>query len=164
MKENSRIAFNKNSIVYDEKISSGTAVETQRSRWLYSYFQNMPNALALLFKGLINKRWNQFFFGWITLSPPLFVLVLLSVLTAGLALLIYPILSLILVIALVVFSLNFLWVLKVFKAPEPVWQSLWKMPIFVLRQFFALFKMINPHKNFTVTENTKRVNIEEILD
>ena len=34
-----RIAYAREALVYDEKVERGDAVETQRSRWLFSYFQ-----------------------------------------------------------------------------------------------------------------------------
>ena len=61
-----KIVFAKNAIVFDEKVVSGEQVEIQRSRWLFSYFQNLPNSSGLIIKGLTRLSWNQFFFGLIT--------------------------------------------------------------------------------------------------
>ena len=58
-----KIVYAKNAIVFDEKVVSGDQVETQRSRWLFSYFQNLPNSSGLILKGLTRFSWNQFFFG-----------------------------------------------------------------------------------------------------
>ena len=69
-----KIVYAKNAIVFDEKVVSGEQVETQRSRWLFSYFQNLPNSSGLILKGLTRLSWNQFFFGLITIAPPLFIL------------------------------------------------------------------------------------------
>ena len=85
-----KIVYAKNAIVFDEKVVSGEQVETQRSRWLFSYFQNLPNSSGLILKGLTRFSWNQFFFGLITIAPPLFILLFLSMVSAVLGLLIAP--------------------------------------------------------------------------
>jgi len=72
LRKNEKIAWAKNAIVFDEKVSSGEAVQTQRSRWLYSYFQNLPNSGGLLWRGIKNFSWNQLIFGLVTIAPPLF--------------------------------------------------------------------------------------------
>ena len=57
-----RIAYAPKALVYDEKVETGRAVEIQRSRWLFSYFQNVPNALRLLLGGLLGLDWNRAYF------------------------------------------------------------------------------------------------------
>ncbi|RMG82467.1 MAG: glycosyltransferase, partial [Bacteroidetes bacterium] len=68
LRRDERIAYARDAIVFDEKVSTGRDVETQRSRWLYSYFQNMKNAVGILRRGVVNRSWNQFLFGLITLA------------------------------------------------------------------------------------------------
>ncbi len=63
LRRGERIAYARNAVVYDEKVETGKAVETQRSRWLFSYFQNVPNALGILRRGLLGLNFNQWYFG-----------------------------------------------------------------------------------------------------
>ena len=47
----------------------------QRSRWLYSYFQNLPNATELLWLGITRFSFNQMYFGFVTFALPMFILI-----------------------------------------------------------------------------------------
>ncbi len=163
LRQNERIAYAWDAIVYDEKVSSAEAVETQRSRWLFSYFQNVGNALGILRRGLINGSFNQLLFGLVTIAPPMFIQVGVGVLLGLLALFVVPWLSLVLLTALMVFALNIFLVLYLSKVPAQVWQAIWHLPGFVFRQVKALLKMGNPDKNFKPTEHNKKVKIDELL-
>ncbi|MEZ4885678.1 MAG: glycosyltransferase [Chitinophagales bacterium] len=163
LKQNVRIAYAKDAIVYDEKVTTAEQVETQRTRWLYSYFQNIPNSSNILWRGVKNFSFNQLLFGLITLTPPLFLLVFVAVFIGLLDILIAPFGTLILYAGLGIFGLNVVWVLHLSKAPKAVWNKLWAIPLFVLRQITALFKMSNPNKNFKHTEHTRKYDIKEVI-
>ncbi|MEM8910111.1 MAG: glycosyltransferase, partial [Bacteroidota bacterium] len=163
LREKERIVYAWDAVVYDEKVVSGQQVETQRSRWLFSYFQNLPNSSGLLLKGLLGVNFNQLLFGLVTIAPPLFILLFASLLMAGLGWLLYPPMALALMAGIVIFAANILLVLYLSKAPKQVWQALWGLPLFVIKQFTALFKMGNPNKNFKHSEHTRTVSIEEVL-
>ena len=157
-----RIGFCQDAIVFDEKVSDGEAVTTQRSRWLYSYFQNTPNSSRILRRGLFGGNWNQFLFGLITIAPPLFLLVGFSGLLMVLGLLINPWVSLALAIGLFIFAANVLWTLKLSGAPGAVFRAVWSTPKFIYRQILGLFKMINPNKNFKHTEHKVAVEAKDL--
>lgn len=158
-----KIVYAWEAIVYDEKVTTGDAVETQRSRWLYSYFQNMKNAIGILRRGLMRFSWNQFLFGWITISPPLFILMGISFLLMMAGWFIHPPIAISFVFAFAVFVLNLLWTLQLSKVPPTVWQAVGSTPLFVWRQFKGMFKMVNPNKHFKHTEHAKPVDIDEVL-
>jgi cellulose synthase/poly-beta-1,6-N-acetylglucosamine synthase-like glycosyltransferase len=162
LRRGERIAYARKAIVYDEKVETAEAVETQRSRWLFSYFQNVPNALGILRRGLSNFNFNQCYFGFVTLVLPMFIQLGLALGLAFLGLIIAPIWSVILTTAIFIFALNILWVLRLDKAPPAVRQIVWQVPKFVLRQFLSLFKMRNPNKHFKHTEHRKMVSIDEV--
>jgi cellulose synthase/poly-beta-1,6-N-acetylglucosamine synthase-like glycosyltransferase len=157
------IAFARNAVVYDEKVDSGAAVETQRSRWLFSYFQNIPNALNLLAHGLLRFNRNQLYFGFVTLALPMFLQL------AGAAVLLLvgcwlaPFWALALLVSMVLFALGIVWALHLDGAPAPVWRVLWQTPKFVFRQVLSLLKMRNPNKHFTHTEHKKPINLDDLL-
>lgn len=161
--QDKKIAYARHAIVYDEKVETGDAVETQRSRWLFSYFQNLPNSTGLLMRGLTRFSFNQFYFGFVTLALPMFIQVALAGLLAVLGLLIAPMWSLALSVAAIIFTLNILWTLRLDEAPKPVWDAVWNVPKFVWRQFTGLFKMRNPNKHFKHTEHRKYVSVDEVI-
>ncbi len=163
MNKNEKISYAWNAIIYDEKVVSGEQVETQRSRWLFSYFQNLPNSTGFILKGLKNFSFNQLFFGFMTASPPLFILVFIAMILAVVSFLVNPLISLNLIIALAIFSLNILLTLYLSKVPSQIWKALWGMPLFVLNQIKGLLKMGNPDKNFKHSEHTRTVSIDELV-
>lgn len=163
LRQGGTIAYARRALVYDEKVDTGTAVETQRSRWLFSYFQNLPNSSWLLWRGLTRLNFNQLYFGWVTIALPMFIQVGLAGMLVLAGLFISPYLSLALLLALVIFVLNILCVLRLDEAPQPVWDAVWQAPKFVWRQFAGLFKMRNPNKNFQHTEHKKYVSVDEVV-
>ncbi len=163
LKQNEKIVFAKKAIVYDEKVTKSEQVETQRSRWLYSYFQNLPNSSGLLLKGLLSLNWNKTFFGIITIAPPLFILLFLGILIGGLGFLFNPYYSLAMFLGLIIFSLNVLWTLYLSKVPKEIWSALWGIPLFIWKQITALFKMRDPNKNFKHSEHTVSVTIDDLV-
>ncbi len=164
LRQNHRIAYARQAIVYDEKVETGSAVAVQRSRWLYSYFQNLPNSAGLMLRGLTRGSWNQCYFGFVTLVLPMFIQLGAACGLALLGLFLSPWWSLALLLSVGLFSLNILWTLRLDAAPPAVWAALWQVPKFVGRQFAGLFRMRDPNKNFQHTEHKKYVSVEEILD
>ncbi len=163
LRRNERIAYARHAVVFDEKVETGDAVQTQRSRWLFSYFQNIPNALGLLRRGLLGLSFNQLYFGFVTLVLPMFIQVALAGLLAVVGFFIAPMWSLALAAAVAVFALNILWTLRLDGAPQPVWDAVWQVPRFVLRQVAGLLRMGNPNKNFKHTEHRKFVSVDEVV-
>jgi cellulose synthase/poly-beta-1,6-N-acetylglucosamine synthase-like glycosyltransferase len=164
LREGKKIAYARNAIAYDEKIDSGQDVETQRSRWLFSYFQNLPNSAGFLLHGLFTFNWNRFYFGFVTIALPMFIQVGVAGFLAIIGLFINPLWAAILVCAICIFGLNVLWTLKLDEAPKPVWDAVIQVPKFVLRQFAGLLKMGNPNKNFKHTEHKKLVSVEDMIN
>ncbi|MDX2134454.1 MAG: glycosyltransferase [Saprospiraceae bacterium] len=163
LRRNEKIAYAWDAVCYDEKVDSGDAVQTQRSRWLFSYFQNIPNALGILRRGLVNLSANQFFFGITTLLLPMFLQLAAAFFLALLGLIIAPVWTVVLVLAVAVFGLNVLWTLRLSDAPKSVWDAVWATPLFIWRQLLGLFKMRNPNKNFKHTEHRKFVTVDELI-
>ena len=158
-----RIVYAKDAICFDEKITDASQVETQRSRWLYSYFQNLPNSIGFILRGVFNFNWNTFFFGLITVAPPLFILVGLSSACFLLGLWLNPLISRLLAVCLCIFAGNIFLTLHLSNAPRQVFLSLLALPLFVFKQFMALFKMANPTKNFKHSEHKIATSIDDML-
>jgi cellulose synthase/poly-beta-1,6-N-acetylglucosamine synthase-like glycosyltransferase len=157
------IAYARQAIVYDEKVEKAAEVETQRSRWLYSYFQNMPNAFRILLGGLLRLDLNRVYFGFVTLALPMFIQVGVGGLLFLLGLWLQPYWALALFFALGVFALGIVLALYFDGAPRPVWVALAQTPRFVLRQVLGLLKMRNPNKNFKHTEHRRAVDVDEVM-
>jgi cellulose synthase/poly-beta-1,6-N-acetylglucosamine synthase-like glycosyltransferase len=163
LRQNQRIAYAWDAICYDEKVTTAQAVETQRSRWLFSYFQNLPNSLGILRRGLLGLSWNQIYFGLVTLAPPLFILLAAAIALCLVGLLVQVQVGLALLGGVVVFAGTILWTLHLSKVPEQVWKSIWNLPLFILRQMTALLKIKDPNKNFKHTEHSAVVEVNEVL-
>jgi cellulose synthase/poly-beta-1,6-N-acetylglucosamine synthase-like glycosyltransferase len=163
LRRNERIAYARHAMVYDEKVRSGEAVETQRSRWLYSYFQNIPNALGIFWRGLSGGSFNQGYFGAITLVLPMFIQVGLAGICLLTAFFWAPVWALLLASGMVIFAANLLWVLHLDGAPGRVKGVIWQTPRFIFQQVKALGKMRDPNRNFRHTEHSKVVNVEKVL-
>ncbi len=163
LRQNEYISYAWDAIVYDEKVTCAEQVETQRSRWLFSYFQNLPNSIGIIRRGLTNFSFNQLYFGLITIAPPLFILLFAALLWAVVGIWVAPMMSALLAAGLLLFALTILWTLYLSKVPSQIWKTLWGLPLFVLQQVTALFKMGNPNKNFKHTEHNRNFSIDEIL-
>ncbi|MEO1264006.1 MAG: glycosyltransferase [Bacteroidota bacterium] len=163
LRKNERIAYAWDAICYDEKVDDLGAVETQRSRWLFSYFQNMPNSIGILRRAIFNFSWNQWLFGLVTIAPPMFIMLGFASVLAAIGIFVRPIVSLVLIGAMAIFALTVFWTLYLSKAPKAVWHAVWALPGFVLGQIKGLLKMGNPNKNFKHTEHKKNVSIEDVL-
>ncbi|MEZ5055999.1 MAG: glycosyltransferase [Saprospiraceae bacterium] len=163
LKKNEKIVYAWDAICYDEKVGDAQSVETQRSRWLFSYFQNLPNSTGILFRGIKNLSWNQFYFGLVTMAPPLFILVGISLFWMILNLIFNPLLSLIILGSVLIFGSGVLLSLYLSKVPKKVWQSIIGLPIFIFKQLTALLKMRDPNKYFKHTEHRQKVSIDDVL-
>lgn len=163
LRRDERIAYAWDAICYDEKVESAAAVQTQRSRWLFSYFQNIPNALGILRRGLTRASANQFWFGVVTLALPMFIQLGLAALLALVGLFMAPLATVLLAAAVGIFALNVAWSLQLSGAPAAVWRAVWATPRFVWRQVLGLFKMGDPNKNFRHSEHSRLVSVDELL-
>ena len=163
IRKGEQIIYEKEAVCYDEKVTNAKQVETQRSRWLFSYFQNLPNSTGFVLRGLLTINWNMFFFGLITVAPPLFIMVGLSGIIFLLGLFLNVKISAIMAVSGLIFVGNIFWTLYLSNAPRAVYDSLLAIPTFVFKQFTALFKMVNPNKNFNHSEHKVTISIEDVL-
>jgi cellulose synthase/poly-beta-1,6-N-acetylglucosamine synthase-like glycosyltransferase len=159
-----RIAYAPRAVVYDEKVETAAAVETQRSRWLYSYFQNAPNAWGHLCAGLLRFDANRLLFGVVTLLLPMFLQVALAGVLGVAGLLLRPWATVLLAVSAAVFALNVVWSLRLGGAPPPVWAALAQSPRFVWRQVRALFRLGDPERHFVPTEHRRAVRVDDVMN
>jgi cellulose synthase/poly-beta-1,6-N-acetylglucosamine synthase-like glycosyltransferase len=170
IRRDTRIAYAKEAILYDEKVTEGQQVERQRTRWIKSYFEHLSKAWGLVGRGLRRPNRNQLIFGLFISLLPMFMMVGGVVVLLGLDLLAWAVtgsqgylgLMLSLIIGGGIFVANFLLVLKLAQAPAEIWRSLWGVPAFIFRQVKALLKLKKSRNDFLVTSHKKAVKIEEL--
>lgn len=157
------IAYAENAIVYDEKVSSGKQVERQRTRWINSYFLHLKDGLALLWMGITKLSFNRIFFAYTIIIPPMFILVLLTFILLLVNIFFSFPHFIIVFISFALFVSGFMFALYLSKVPIQIWQSLWRIPFFMVRQLLALLKINNSNKDFMVTEKTKNSSVEDVM-
>lgn len=158
------IAFAWDAVIYDEKVSSGSQVERQRTRWINSYFKYAVKALQIIFQGIINFSWNQFLFGLNIFLPPLFLLVLCSGFFFVLNFFIDKQMFIVWLCAIAIFILNFNAALLLSNIEKEIWKSMWGIPLFMFNQILALLKIKRSNKDFMETEHTKLITIDDVLE
>lgn len=163
VEEGNIIAFARDAIVYDEKVSTASQVERQRTRWINSYFLYARTAARIMFKGLFSFNWNKMYFGLSTLIPPLFILILTTCLFTLFNLFYNKPMFFIWVGAFCVFNANIFLVLALSKVEPQIWKSVWGIPLFMFNQILALLRIKRSNKEFMETAHTQYRTIEEVL-
>lgn len=157
-----RIPFRWDAVLYDEKVEEGEQVTRQRTRWTYSWFENIPHAGRILLRGLLRLDGNALLFGIYTLIPPLFLLLLGTGLLFLVDLFLAPVWSIVLALAGVLFVANILLSLRLAKAPASVWRKFYGLPMFAYRQVLSLLGLGKARTDFLVTEKRKQVGLDDI--
>ncbi len=157
-----RIPFRWDAVLYDEKVEAGEQVTRQRTRWTWSWVENVPYALGLVGRGLGRADRNALLMGLYGLVPPLFLLALGSALAFAVALWLSPGWALVLAAAGLVFAANILLSLRWAGAPPAVWKRLYGLPLFAARQVLSLAGLGKARKDFLVTEKRKAMRLEDV--
>jgi cellulose synthase/poly-beta-1,6-N-acetylglucosamine synthase-like glycosyltransferase len=156
-----QIGFAEKAIVLDEKVTTGADTQRQRTRWLASYFEQFKAVGKVFLKGIKRGNWNQTYFGFICVYPPLVILVMITAL-GFLAALFGTLWQLqFMVWSGIAFVGNFYWVLKRHHTPKTVLAALPKIPVFIYYQIRALMGMEAVKSDFLATQHTKRVSFAE---
>ena len=158
-----QIAFAPEAILYDEKISSGKSLENQRTRWISSYFKYFADNFAIVLDGLKKMSLNRIYFGFITIRPPLFIVMGCAFLFTVIDYFINSAFVYTWIIALALFFFSFLAIVIIKGKNKDYVKALFMMPFFVLRQVMALFKIKKAKKSFLKTQHTKLVFIDDLL-
>ncbi|MCF0068927.1 glycosyltransferase family 2 protein [Dyadobacter sp. CY261] len=150
-----RIAFADKAIVYDEKTTGSDQLVKQRARWINTWFKYFALGFGLVFKGTTRFSLNQTLFGLILLRPPLFIFLVLSVFFMLVNLLILPVLSLVWLIALLIFVLGFYISLRSSPTDPKIYQSLVNIPKFM---FYQLTALVNARRANQISVATRQEN------
>ncbi|MEP6675798.1 MAG: glycosyltransferase [Ferruginibacter sp.] len=157
-----RIAFAEDAIVYDEKTSNADQLVKQRARWNNTWFRFFTFGFSLVGKGIRNFSINQFLFGFILLRPPLFILLLMSMLILIANIFISTMAAWIWCGLIFVFSFGFFLALLSSKTDKRIYQSLIHIPKFIFFQILSLLKVRKANQHSVATEHIHNKEIEEI--
>lgn len=157
-----RIAFAENAVVYDEKTSKSDQLVKQRARWINTWFKYAGKGIKLMFTGLFRLNWNQFVCGLIFSRPPLFIIGGLTFICLLSDVFIMPELLFFWLVSIISFLLIFFIALNYFKASSVIYNSLFKIPLFIFLQVISLFKASRANKISTATIHYHDSTIEDI--
>ncbi|MBI3138194.1 MAG: glycosyltransferase [Sphingobacteriales bacterium] len=159
-----QIAFAKDAVLYDEKISDGKALEKQRTRWISSQFKYQMENVRFLLKALKELNMNRVYFGFINIRPPLFILLALALvfMTANIFLSVYTSIAWALLLFLFLFS--FISIIRIQSKDNRYLKTLLNIPQFIFRQVVAAVKIKKASKSFLKTTHTQVIYISDILE
>ncbi|MBN8876950.1 MAG: glycosyltransferase [Sphingobacteriales bacterium] len=158
-----RIAYAEEAILFDEKITSGASLETQRTRWISSYFKYFKESFVIFFKGLLRFDINLMYFGYILLRPPLFMVLGLAGLFTVINFFIWPLAAWIWVGLWASFLVAFAAIVLIKGKDARFLATFFKLPLFAGRQFLALIKVRKAKKSFLKTQHTSLVYIDDLI-
>ena len=158
-----RIAFAPKALLYDEKISSGKSLQTQRTRWISSYFKYFRESLKLFFTGLKRGSVNLIYFSSIILRPPLFIIIgsAFFITAVNYFLLSGYFIPWLCILAL--FFISFIVIIIIKGKDIRFLKTFLLLPLFAWRQLLALFKLKKAKRSFMKTQHSQLIYIDDIL-
>jgi cellulose synthase/poly-beta-1,6-N-acetylglucosamine synthase-like glycosyltransferase len=158
-----RMMFAPDAVLYDEKVASGGSLQTQRTRWIFAYFNYFGDSWAIFWNGVKRGSFNLMYFGFITLRPPLFIVLGAAFVITAANYFISSTLFAVWLLLLLSFVLSFIGIVALKGRSVTYLQALFAMPLFVLRQAAALFRVRQANKSFLKTQHTKLLFIDDLL-
>ena len=158
-----QIAFAEDAIVYDEKVEDASVLETQRTRWIFTYFKYFKDSRGLMASGVRNANMGQFLLGLTMLRPPMLLLMGATGLLMIVSLFIKPVIFIGWVILLFLFVLNFIITIATQSKQKGMMGTMVHIPKLFLIQAKSVLKLKKAKKDFLKTEHKKIVYIDEVL-
>ena len=162
VKNGGKIKYTTACTVYDEKVTCGKELSSQRARWFISYFKCLPYSLGLVFDGIQYLSWRRLVFGLHASYPPIFLLLGCSVLAGFVMLHILPLGGWLIFGGVAGLLISFPLFLIVGNAPQKVTLSLLAAPRFIFYQVVAFFKINKAYNKTLVTQNNRNISLEEV--
>ncbi|GAC1418076.1 MAG: glycosyltransferase family 2 protein [Flavisolibacter sp.] len=163
IKRQKRIAFTRDAIVFDEKTSMSDQLVRQRARWINAWFKYFILGFRLLWKGIINQNLNQFLFAVMLIRPPLFIFLILSLVSFIFNLLTSGVMTYFWIVGFILFILSFIIALLSFKADKKIYSSLLNIPTFMFYQILSLFKVRKANQYSVATKHFHNKKIDEVI-
>ena len=117
----------------------------------------------VFWNGLKQLNANKTFFGFINLRPPLFINILLAFAFTAISFFINKQVFYLWLAAILLFVISFIIIVITRSKNKGVAKSLFFMPLFMMRQIFALTKIKKANTSFLKTEHSKLVYIEDLI-
>jgi cellulose synthase/poly-beta-1,6-N-acetylglucosamine synthase-like glycosyltransferase len=158
-----QLAYAEKAKVYEEKVDTGDAMETQRTRWINAYFRYFTNGWNVFMTGVQRGNFNLMFFGFNLLRPPLFLQLGGAAFFALVNYWISPAWMFGWLVAMALFPLSFIGIVAVMSTDKKVLGAFFYLPMVVFRQVKALLRIGRANKAFLQTQNNKIVYIQDLL-
>ena len=158
-----QIAFAEDAIVYDEKVETASVLEKQRIRWIYSYFGHFRLSFKLTTAGFRNLNIGQILLGASMLRPPMILLIIIMIVLLLFSFFINIKLSIIWVIVLILFVINFILTIATQSVQKGMMKSIKYLPLLILSQLKSLMKIKKAKNSYLKTEHVKIIYIDELL-
>lgn len=158
-----QIAFAKEAILYDEKISTGSALEKQRTRWIHAQYKYFGQNMAFLKSAVLSGNFNHFYMAFLAIRPPLFLLIGLASIFSICNYFINPLITIIWLGIICLFMLSFIIIVRIRSGSNKILKTMFLIPAFILRQIIAMFNVRKAKKSFIKTRHNNPVFINEIL-
>lgn len=159
-----QLAYAEEAYVYDEKIDTGEALETQRTRWINAYFKYFKYGWGVFAAGIRKGSFNLVYFGVNLLRPPQFLQLLGGMLMLLVNIWVSPAAAWLWLAILAQFPLAFLSIVAVMNPGRGVLRSLTWLPLVFVRQLKAFFQIRKANKTFLQTSNNKVIYIEDVIN
>ena len=158
LKRNYRIAFAEHAVVFDEKTSHTDQLVKQRARWINTWFKYFNLGVRMTVDGVTGLNWNKFIFGVFLMRPPLFIMILLSLLCLVIDLVFFPAMAVFWLGSMILFVAMFFIAFSYFKADKLIYKSLLNSPRFIYYQLAALVRARKANQLSVATKHC--VNVE----
>ena len=162
VKTGGKIKYTTDCTVYDEKITRGTEVSSQRARWFISYFKCLPYNLEMVAEGIRHLSWRRLVFGLHASYPPIFILLGCSLVLGYIMLFTAPVAGWFVLGGVFALLLSFPVFLIAGNAPKKVILSLLVAPRFIFFQILAFLRIKKAYHKTLVTQNDRNISIEGV--
>ncbi len=153
LKRDLRIAFAPDAVIYDEKTSQSDQLVNQRARWINTWFKYFGYGFAVLGKGLRNLSRNQILFGMIQLRPPLFLMLIASLMCMVVSYFYIPQLVWVWSGGFLSFMTAFIISLLHARPDKRIYKSLISIPKFIFFQTISLLNSRRANKRSVATRH-----------
>ena len=158
-----QLAFAHDAIVYDEKVDDGPTLQTQRTRWIYTYFGYIDTSWKIFVTGWKRLNFNLIYFGFTVLRPPLFIVFAFAFMFMIIDFFIDPFSAIVWSVLILCFIISFIIIIITQSRQKGIIKGLLYMPLIVFRQFRALFNIKKARKEFLNTKHIQVIYIEDLL-
>lgn len=158
-----QIGFAEDAIVYDEKVESGVALENQRKRWLFTYFQYFKTNFNLFKYGIFHANFKIISFSLSLLRPPLVILLVSGIMITFINYFVRFDLFVFWILIIILFIVSFIRIILTESKQKNIVQGLIYIPLFAISQFKAFFGMHHAKRKYIQTETSKLIFIDDII-